>query len=147
MKVAVTAIGPALDADMAVRFGRGAYFIVVDVDTLGFDVSDNPSITLDGDEGIRLSGILAKRHVNLVLAAYWTPYDYRTISSATIQAATVSFGTVRSAVEQVNRCRFIPPIKSLRHGPSPASNFDSISMSNEGVGQAEKELLLGGILC
>jgi len=40
LKVAVSASAPSLDAPVDPRFGRCAYFVIVDPDTMQFEVSD-----------------------------------------------------------------------------------------------------------
>ena len=41
MKVAVTSSGKSLDSAVDPRFGRAAYFLIVDTDSLDFEVVDN----------------------------------------------------------------------------------------------------------
>ena len=41
VKVAVSALGSTLEDKVDERFGRATYLLIVDVDTLGFDVLDN----------------------------------------------------------------------------------------------------------
>jgi len=48
MKVAVSANGKELDAIIDPRFGRCAYFIIVETDDMGFEAFDNESIALAG---------------------------------------------------------------------------------------------------
>ena len=47
MKIAVTSTGPTLDDAVEARFGRCAYFLVIDPDTLGFEAIENPNLSLD----------------------------------------------------------------------------------------------------
>jgi len=42
VKIAVSATGIDLDAQVAPRFGRCQYFIIVDSDTLEFETIENP---------------------------------------------------------------------------------------------------------
>ncbi len=41
MKIAVTSQGDTLDSQLDPRFGRAAFFIVVDTETLEFEAFDN----------------------------------------------------------------------------------------------------------
>ena len=44
MKIVITAIAPDIDAQVDPRFGRGAYFLVVDADTLEWHAEANPVV-------------------------------------------------------------------------------------------------------
>ena len=46
MKVAVSSSGGDLDAQIDPRFGRCAYFIIVETDDMSFEVFDNENIAL-----------------------------------------------------------------------------------------------------
>jgi predicted Fe-Mo cluster-binding NifX family protein len=48
MKIGVTATGKDLESQMDPRFGRCAYFILVDPDTEEFEAVDNPGISAGG---------------------------------------------------------------------------------------------------
>ena len=41
MRVAISATGPTLDADVGPRFGRCQYFIIVDPETMEFEALEN----------------------------------------------------------------------------------------------------------
>jgi len=46
MKLAFSATGPDLDAEIDPRFGRCAYFLVVDPDDMSFESFENDSMSL-----------------------------------------------------------------------------------------------------
>jgi len=48
MKIAITATGPELNASVDPRFGRCAYFIIVDPQTMEYSSIENPNISLGG---------------------------------------------------------------------------------------------------
>lgn len=52
MKIAVTATGPSLDSQVEARFGRCAYFLIIDTETMLFEGIENPNIALGGGAGI-----------------------------------------------------------------------------------------------
>ncbi|MFQ5996640.1 MAG: NifB/NifX family molybdenum-iron cluster-binding protein [Dehalococcoidales bacterium] len=43
MKIAISATGAALDAEVDPRFGRCQYFIIVDPETMQFEAMENSS--------------------------------------------------------------------------------------------------------
>ena len=49
MKIAISAISPNLDFAISSRFGRTAYFIVVDRDTLEWHAYPNPGVDASGE--------------------------------------------------------------------------------------------------
>lgn len=53
MKIAVSAGQPSLDAPVDPRFGRCAYFIIVDPETWEFEAVENPAIMAPGGPGFR----------------------------------------------------------------------------------------------
>ena len=42
MKIAISATGPTLDAEVDPRFGRCQYFIIADPETMEFEAIDTP---------------------------------------------------------------------------------------------------------
>lgn len=51
MKLAFSATGTDLDAEIDPRFGRCAYFIVVNPDDMSFEAFENESMSLGGEQG------------------------------------------------------------------------------------------------
>jgi len=52
MKIAVTSTGKTLDSQVDPRFGRAACFIIVDTETMDFNVIENENIAAAGGAGI-----------------------------------------------------------------------------------------------
>ena len=63
MKIAVTSTGPTLDDSVEVRFGRCAYFLIIDPDTLDFEAIQNSNIALGGGAGIQSAQLMANQSV------------------------------------------------------------------------------------
>ncbi len=51
MKIGVTTTGPTLDDMVETRFGRCAFFLVIDPQTLEFEPIQNPNAGLAGGAG------------------------------------------------------------------------------------------------
>ena len=100
MKIAVTSTGPTLDDMMEERFGRCAYFLVIDLDTLEFEALENPNIALGGGAGIQSAQLMADKGVSTVLTGNCGPNAFQTFGAANIQVITGVSGQVRQAVEQ-----------------------------------------------
>ncbi len=100
MKIAVTSTGPTLDDMMDARFGRCAYFLIIDPDTLEFEALENSNIALSGGAGIQSAQLMADKGVSTVLTGNCGPNAFQVFSAANIQLITGVSGQVRQAVEQ-----------------------------------------------
>ena len=98
MKVAVSASAPSLDAPVDPRFGRCAYIIIVETDTMQFEALQNPAQYAGGGAGIQLAQLVASKGVKAVLTGNVGPNAYQALSAAGIQIITGVSGTVREAV-------------------------------------------------
>ena len=103
MKVAVTASGKDLDASIDPRFGRCAYFIIVDTDSMNFEVFENESMTLGSGAGIQSAQFIAGKGGKVLITGNVGPNAASTLSAAGIQLIAGQTGTVRQAVENYNR--------------------------------------------
>jgi len=100
MKIAVTSTGPTLDDMMEARFGRCAYFLIIDLDTMEFEAVENPNIGLGGGAGIQSAQLMAEKGVSTVLTGNCGPNAFQPFGAANIQVITGVSGQVRQAVEQ-----------------------------------------------
>ena len=100
MRIAITASGSTLDADLDPRFGRCAYFLIVDTDTLDFEAVENPNVALGGGAGIQSGQLMAAKSVKFVLTGNCGPNAHATLSAAGIGVIPGCSGTVRDAVER-----------------------------------------------
>ena len=66
MKIAISANGPTLDAEVDPRFGRCAYFIIADPDTMEFEAVDNASAMAAGGAGISAAQMVAGSRLYMV---------------------------------------------------------------------------------
>jgi len=98
MKIAVSSSGPTLDDSVEARFGRCAYFLVIDPDTLEFEPIQNPNIALGHGAGIQSAQLLANKGVTVVLTGNCGPNAFQTFGAAGIQVITGVIGQVREAV-------------------------------------------------
>jgi predicted Fe-Mo cluster-binding NifX family protein len=100
MKVAVSASGTNLDATIDPRFGRCAYFIVVETEDMGFESFDNQNAALGGGAGIQSAQFVASKGARAVLTGHCGPNAVRTLNAAGIEVYVGQSGTVREAVER-----------------------------------------------
>ena len=106
MRVAISASGPALDAEADPRFGRCQYFIIADPETLEFEAVDNSSAMASGGAGISAAQAIAGKGVQAVLTGNCGPNAYQVLSSAGIEVITGVSGKVKDVVEGYRSGKF-----------------------------------------
>lgn len=106
MKVAISAIGPSLDAEVDPRFGRCQYIIVADPDTMEFESTENTNIMAGGGAGISTAQMVANMGVQVVLTGNCGPNAYQTLSAGGIQVITGVSGSVKEAIEGYKTGKF-----------------------------------------
>jgi len=99
MKIAVSASGNNLDAAIDPRFGRCAYFVLVDTDDMSFEAFDNENIALGGGAGIQSAQFVASKGAGIVITGNVGPNAVRTLSAAGVEVIVGQTGTVRQATE------------------------------------------------
>ena len=99
MKIAVSATEPSLDAQVDPRFGRCRYFVVVDRDTMEFEVVENSGALASGGAGISPAQMIVSKGVQAVLTGNCGPNAFQVLSAAGIKVVTGASGRVEDAVQ------------------------------------------------
>jgi len=103
VKIAVSAGGKDLDSQIDPRFGRCAYFVIVETDDMSFEALDNEGITLGGGAGIQAAQLVASKDVRTVITGNCGPNAVKTLSAAGVEVCMGQTGTVREAIERYKR--------------------------------------------
>ena len=103
MRVAVSASGKDLDAPIDPRFGRCAYFILVETEDMSFEVFDNENIALGGGAGIQSAQFIASKGAKALITGNCGPNAVRTLNAAGIEIIVGQSGTVREAVDNYKK--------------------------------------------
>ncbi|HEY55165.1 MAG TPA: dinitrogenase iron-molybdenum cofactor biosynthesis protein, partial [Dehalococcoidia bacterium] len=106
MKIAISATGQSLDAEVDPRFGRCQYFIIADPQTMEFEAVDNSSAMAAGGAGISAAQAIAGKGVEAVLTGNCGPNAYQVLSSAGIQVITSVSGKVKDVIESYRSGEF-----------------------------------------
>ncbi len=99
MKIAISATGKNLDAEVDPRFGRCQYLIFVDTGTMNFEAQDNTASSAGGGAGIATGQIVINKGVQAVLTGNVGPNAYSVLSQAGIQVITGVSGKVAESIE------------------------------------------------
>jgi len=99
MKIAVTSTAKTLDSQVDQRFGRAAYFVIIETETMDFRVIENESVTAAGGAGISSAKVVIDSGAEAVLTGNCGPNAERALSAAGIKLYTGVTGTVGEAVE------------------------------------------------
>jgi predicted Fe-Mo cluster-binding NifX family protein len=99
MKIAVSSTGPELDDRVDPRFGRCAYFLIVDPDTFDFEAIANGAAGLGGGAGIQAGQLVANQGAQAVITGNVGPNAAQTLSAAKLEVYVGALGTVRDAVQ------------------------------------------------
>lgn len=101
MKLCVTSTGKTLDSRVDERFGRASYFLVIDTDTMEFDVVPNTAQAAGSGAGIAAAQIISDRGADALLTGVVGPNAFAALSAAKIKIYEGLTGneTVKDAVE------------------------------------------------
>ena len=100
MRICISAANENLESWIDPRFGRCAYFIIVDSDTMNFEAFPNPNISAAHGAGISAAQAVANKDVKVVITGNIGPNAYQALSSTGIEIFTGVTGTVKEAVEK-----------------------------------------------
>jgi predicted Fe-Mo cluster-binding NifX family protein len=106
MRVAVSASAPSLESPVDPRFGRCAYFVVVDPDSMLFETIDNTNAMSSQGAGIGTAQMVAQLGATVVLTGNCGPNAFQALEAAGIQVVTGVSGSVREAVEGYKEGRY-----------------------------------------
>ena len=107
MKIAVTSTGIEMTSEVDPRFGRAAYFIIVDPETMDFEpVENSQNINLPQGAGIQAGKTVADKNVDTVITGNCGPKAFKTLQAAGIKVVTNASGRVIDAVEKFKNGEF-----------------------------------------
>jgi predicted Fe-Mo cluster-binding NifX family protein len=101
MKVAVSATGGSMNARVSEQFGRCAYFLIVDSETMRFEPISNPGMGMTGGAGPASASEISAHGAKVVLTGKVGPNARAALDSAgiTIVGGLSETKTVKEAVE------------------------------------------------
>ncbi len=148
MKIAISSSGPDLESTVDPRFGRCAYIVFLETDTMDFEAVPNPNVSAGGGAGIGTAQMVVDRGAKAVLTGNVGPNAFGVLNQAGIAVYTGVGGTVRQAVEDFRASRMTaasaptvgghfgmqaPTGGPGKPGPGPAAGFRETDMTTGGV--------------
>ena len=133
MKVAVSSSGDNLDSQIDSRFGRSAYFLIVETETMNYEAIKNETTDLTSGAGIQTASLVASQGITAVLTGNCGPKAAQALVQGGIEIITGQSGSVRNVVENyikgtaVSKAEAFVPEKSC---------FDRVAQS-EGAGRLQ----------
>jgi predicted Fe-Mo cluster-binding NifX family protein len=100
MKIAVSAKGGSIYAQMDERFGRCKYFIIVDSETMRFNAVMNPNIDIMGGAGPAAASKIAKHGAQVLITGNVGSNAQQALQAAGITVVKQTAETVKEAVEK-----------------------------------------------
>ena len=103
MKIGITSTGENLDANVDQRFGRCRYFVIVDAESMEFEVLSNENAMASGGAGIQAAQTIANKGIDAIITGNVGPNAFQTLSAAGIKVFTGASGTIKEAIEKYKK--------------------------------------------
>ncbi len=104
MKIAITSQGDTLDSELDPRFGRAAYIIVVDTQTLEFEAFDNATNkNAFKGAGIQAAAMISDNDAQVLLTGFCGPNAFKTLEAAGVKVANDQTGKIIDVVKKFNQ--------------------------------------------
>jgi len=100
VRIAVSAVGPALDSSVDERFGRCAFFVVFDEQTGDTEAIPNDGVNAAEGAGIKSAGLLLRNRVDVIVTGRVGPKAMQALLAGRLAVYTGVEGTVAQTMEQ-----------------------------------------------
>ena len=108
MKIAISSSGQDLAAQLDPRFGRCRYYLIIETDTMGFEVFDNDNAALGGGAGIQSAQFIAAKGAKALITGHCGPNAMQTLSAAGVQVYVGQAGTIQGLVDKFQNGQLTP---------------------------------------
>jgi len=108
MKLAITSTGKELDSNLDPRFGRAAYFLIIETDSMSFEVFDNDNASLGGGAGIQSAQLIVAKGAKALITGHCGPNAMQTLSASGVQVYVGQAGTVQGIVDKFKNGQLTP---------------------------------------
>ncbi|MBW7863518.1 MAG: NifB/NifX family molybdenum-iron cluster-binding protein [Candidatus Hydrogenedentes bacterium] len=109
MKIIVSASGNSPDALVDPRFGRAAWFILIDSETGAFQAHENTqNLNAAQGAGIQAAQTVSRLGADIVITGHCGPKAFKTLSAAGVKVFLSADGSVTEAVEAFKSGTLVP---------------------------------------
>ena len=137
MKIAVSSYGKDLNSQIDPRFGRCAYFLIVNTEDMSFEAFENKGVSLTGGAGIQAGQFVVSKGAEAVITGNCGPKAVQTLSAAGVELFTGHTGSVIEALEKYKSADLTAPrkVKSDEYqGESGPAGYTQIPNFDRGSG-------------
>jgi predicted Fe-Mo cluster-binding NifX family protein len=107
MKIAISAKGTDLDSAVDPHFGRGAYLLIIDTETLAVEALDNSeNVKAFKGAGIQAGTMIYEKGAQVLMTGFCGPNAFKTCQAAGIEVINDVSGIVKDAVEDYKAGKF-----------------------------------------
>ncbi len=99
MKIVVTANAEGMEAEASPVFGRSAYYVFVDTESMESEVLENPAVGAASGAGVQAAQLMVQQGAEAVVSGNVGPNAFEVLRSAGVHVYVFEGGTVRQAVE------------------------------------------------
>lgn len=102
MKLSVSSSGQSLDAQVDPRFGRCAYFAIIETEgdeIISHEIIENESAGARRGAGIQAAQTIANKGADVTITGNVGPNAFNALSSAGVKVVAGASGSVKDAVE------------------------------------------------
>ena len=103
MKIGVVAEGESLDSFIADDFGHAPFFLIVDSETLDYEVVKNEYMNSMEGAGMKVADAIISLKVDAVITGGIGPHGYEKLTGAGIKVSFDEEGTVEEGITNFNR--------------------------------------------
>ena len=103
MKIGVVAEGESLDSFIAEDFGHAPFFLIVDSETLDYEVVKNEFMNSLEGAGMKVADAVISLKVDAVITGGIGPHGYEKLTGAGIKVSFDEEGTVEEGITNFNR--------------------------------------------
>ena len=103
MKIAISSQGNNLDSELDPRFGRCAYFIIVNPDTMEWEAFSNKAAQMGGGAGIKAAQLVADKGAEAVITGNCGPNAFQSLRAANIRMFTGASGRIRDVIDHYQK--------------------------------------------
>ncbi len=109
MKIVISSKASGLDAEVDPRFGRAAYFLLVNPETMDYEVLENQqNLQATQGAGIQAASLVARHKPVAVLTGHCGPKAFEIFRRAGIPVIVGVTGRVREVVKKFRERGFTP---------------------------------------